>query len=296
MTEGIIHGSRYITYLRPITESVSASGLYPSPILFLRADTGKINKIESYSSMSGDGSHFTILTPKLSACYGRSEHEGFYIGDVQPNGFPFYSWHGDASLSFKVPLDFFSLEAIEQNRKSDLVITIYGDVTIAAMEEIQSQNSFLGKITGYTRGELSLSFKIPQSTWVNNVLGRIGHRKFHLLEIDLSRHCQIHEALEYVNKMETSLHSHGYENVAVLSRELVDFLTEDFLAKKNLNNCERWKRSASRLKHLASLFVHKEKIGREVGEDINIHRSDAEYLLLQSQAIIRYAQEIAVSG
>ncbi len=48
MTEGIMHGNRYITNLRPITESVVASGLYPSPMLHLRADTGKINKINSY--------------------------------------------------------------------------------------------------------------------------------------------------------------------------------------------------------------------------------------------------------
>ncbi len=296
MIQGIMYGSRYIATLRSNIESVCASGMYPSPVLFLRADGGTMHKIDSDGFSGESGSEYTILEPRLSSCFGRSVHEGFYLGNVITENFPLYSWHRDSSCAFRVPLDYFALEAIEQNRESSLTITIYGSVSVAVMESVLSAQSHLGVISGYVRGDLEVSFKIPQSTWVNDVLGRIGHRKFHLLEIDLSRHCQIHEALEYVKKMETSLNSHGYEYVAVLTRELVDFLTEDFLAKKDLNESERWKRSASRLKHLASLFVHKEKIGREVGEDISIHRSDAEYLLLQSQAIIRYAQEIAASG
>jgi len=295
MTQGIMHGSRYIANLRPVIESVTASGMYPSPNLFLRVESGKVSKIDSDGFSQGSGSEYTILEPRLSACFGRSAHDGFYLGSAISERFPLYSWHGDVSCAFRVPLDYFTLEAIEKNRESDLTITVYGSVTIAVMESVLSPQSHLGVISGYARGELEVSFKIPQSVWVNDVLGRIGHRKFHLLEIDLSRHCQIHEALEYIGNMEKALNSHEYEKVAVLTRELIDFLSEGYLEKNGISKSERWKRASSKVKHFASLFVHKEKIGREVDEVISIQRSDAEYLLTQSKVIIRYAQEIAAS-
>ena len=50
------------------------------------------------------------------------------------------------------------------------------------------------------------------------------------------------------------------------------------------------------MKYLAALFMHKEDIGDEKGIEIVMHLNDAEYLLLISQAIIRYVQEIVKDG
>lgn len=289
----IIHGSHTITLLHPVIDSIHASGPYPSPVLNLFASTGRMSKLQPTLMQPDSGYEYTLLEPKILLYSGSDSYNGVCIGEALSSSFPLHSWVHDNYLKFTIPLGYFAIEYIEQNRDTDLLLTLKGNVTIAVMKSIEFGSDFLGNICGYTKGELSLSFHIPQSTWVNNVLGKVGHRKFHLIELEHSHECQIQAALSYINKIDDAYGMHNYDNVALLAREMLDNLCNHYSDNERISNDERWKRVIGKLKNFCSLFMHKEEIGKTSDNSIEMQRYDAEYIILEMKIIIRYAQQIA---
>ena len=297
MMEGIEHSSRFITILSPRLDSISASGEYPLPTLNLTADIARCDTINLMGIDSTKSEYnYSVINPDLAIYIGGvRKSAGTYLTRVICDGFPIHSWwQSFSSVSFKAPLNFFALERIEEIREGDLHLYVSGKVTLAIHANTNIEYSPLGKIVGYTQGDFEITYRIAQSTWVNSVLSKIGHHKYHLIELDLS-HCQIIEALKYIGRMESSLAMHEYDQVANSAREMADYIENFYIEfPQNTYHYLKWIRAFKKFKHFASLALHKEEKRAQLSGEFHIHHHDAEYIIISAKALVRYAQQLVL--
>lgn len=293
MESCLTSGNRIICSFQVDPRSVVSNGSKSCPTLRFRALPLKAGKIEVMSSTAIEKRHYSVIAYDLGLYLGGSKIQGAsFLTSVICSGFPLHSWWDNyGTLEFIAPLDFFKLEAIERDRKGEVVLVICGTVTLAIHQDsIVSTNSELEPIDGYSHADLELYFRIAQSDWVEKVLSPLGHRKFHLLELDLSD-CEIKKALEYISLAESAISAGQLVDGAIKCREMADYLTNQYLSfDKNGTQGEKWKRAISYFKHFASLSGHQEEKKAKVGAGFVFDRDDAEFTLILAKALIRYAQ------
>lgn len=177
----------------------------------------------------------------------------------------------------------------------DITLAISGPATLA-IHPLGVHNSGTGllQIDGYSEAELELEFRIAQSDWIEKVLSKMGHRKFHLLELDLS-HCEIQKALEYLAHAEQGLDEDNLETMATKCREIVSHLSKSYLElAQDDSRKKKWTPVSKCVKDFASKALHQEDIAssNNVADSPVFTRADAEYLLILTKALIRYAQQL----
>jgi hypothetical protein len=300
MENRLMYGNNIICTFQLDPSSVVPSGSRSCPTLRLWAEPATVHKISiTGSSGRAEERHYSMVGHDLGLYLGKGKKEGGdLLTPVLLSGLPLRSWWTSfGTMEFLAPLDFFKLEAIERERRKDVVLVVSGTVTLAIHpDSIASRNSHLEQIDGYEEAQLDLIYNIAQSRWVEAVLSRLGHRKFYVLELDLT-HCEISKALEYIMEAEAAAMEGRLVDSAIRCRDMMDYLTKQYLAldKKDVRS-EKWARACSYLKKFASLSGHQEDWRAEVGAGFSFNRDDAEFTLITAKALIRYAQVLKKSG
>lgn len=289
--EGLSYSNQEIGTFKVDESSVTAIGSYPTPSLRLWAEPMRFFPIED----QGQKHYYTIFTHDLGLYLTNGRrHGGHFISPIIVRGIPIHSWWTNWDIvEFIAPLDYFKMLRIEKERKGNLSLFVSGDVQIAVHSDVYNEyKTSLSPILGYKRAELELSFRIAQSYWVNKVLASLGHRKFHLIEIDLTE-CTINAALERISKMECSYDMAQYNDVAVEARELCDYLSLEYLNFSDESDPSlKWTTAISFLKKCASLALHKQEKSTEIGKPFIFTKEDAEFILIHAKVLIRYAQQL----
>lgn len=189
------------------------------------------------------------------------------------------------TFSLEFPLDAIRISKLEELRRGDLELTLQFGVNV-----VLCQNDYLKSIE---RVNVPIDINIPQSHWINKILPQLEFGEYFLVEIPKGEK-KISDAWEYIEKAESCFKSWDTKGTFANCREIGDFLDKEL--KKRLGNqpiIKKWKRAIERFKHLASLGLHIEDIQKEEPEGtVKIGKSDADFLLIQSKALVKYAEEL----
>lgn len=189
------------------------------------------------------------------------------------------------TFSLEFPLDAIRISKSEELRRGDLELTLQFAVNV-----VLCQNDYLNSIE---RVNVSIDINIPQSHWINKILPQLEFGEYFLVEIPKGKE-KISEVWEYIEKTESCFKSWDTKGTFANCREIGDFLDKEL--KKRIGKqpiIKKWKRAIERFKYLASLGLHIEDIQKEEPEGtIKIGKSDSEFLLIQSKALVKYAEEL----
>lgn len=277
--------------------SVVSYGTRSFPSLRFSARITKMGTVPVSHSRQEPGRPYSIINHAFGLYLGKGrKYGGQFLTPVLCSGLPIQSFmSGTTHLEFIAPLDFFKLEAIERERSKDINLAISGTAILAIhpTEEHRNESGIL-QIEGYSEAELELEYHIAQSDWIEKVLSKMGHRKFHLLELDLT-HCEIQKALEYLVDAEQGLDEGNLEMMAIKCREIVSHLSKSYLRlASDDSRKDKWIPVSKCVSDFASKALHREDINSSRANDDHLvfSRSDAEYLLILTKALIRYAQQL----
>lgn len=287
-------GDRTVCEFQVNPRSVYATGTISCPALKLNARPTEFNPVVISRSGSREERQFSIISHDLGLYLDKGQkYGGTYISSIQCKGLPIRSWWKNNSIEFIAPVDYFKLNAIERERKKDAVLVVSGSMLLAIHpKKSLSSNDYYLQIDEYVEAELEIRYHIAQSDWIENLLSRLGHRKFYLLELDLT-HCEINTALEYISSAESAISETRYVDAAIRCRDMMDYLEKDYLAfSEGDYRQEKWVRISSYFKHFTSLSGHQEEMKSKFG-DFAFDRYDAELAVVLAKAIIRYAQQLS---
>lgn len=277
--------------------SVVSYGSRSCPTLRFSARVSRAGTVPVDYPGLNQGRHYSVVSHNFGLYLGSNRRfGGTFLAPVQCTGLPMRSWlNGSSHLEFLAPLDFFKLEAIERERQKDLSLAISGPAMLAIHPSggVDS-NTRLIQIDGYAEAELELEYHIAQSDWIEKVLSRLGHRVFHLLELDLT-HCEVQKALEYLAKAELRLDEGNLEAMATQCRDIAVYLTKSYLQLPTDDpREEKWKPVNKCLWDFASKALHQEEIGsaRDTTNHPVFTKADAECLLILTKTLIRYSQQL----
>jgi hypothetical protein len=299
MENELMYGNRTICTFQTDPGSVVPIGTRSTPSLRLWAMPAKTHPIEVMGSSGPEKRSYSVISHDLGLYLGKGHRQGgAFLSSVMCSGLPLRSWWETfGTLEFLAPLDYFKLEEIERERKKDVVLVVSGTVVLAIHPKaVFSKENHLEQIDGFAAAELELTFRIAQSHWVDNVLSRLGHRKFHLLELDLT-HCEITKALEYIADAESAVAEGRLVDAAIKCRDMVDYMTLQYLAfPKGDQRRVKWSRAKDYFKEFASLAGHQEEKKASIAADFAFDKEDAEFTLILAKALVRYAQVLKKNG
>lgn len=291
-----MYGSNILCEFNVDANSVLATGSYTNPFLRMQSEAMRFNYID-YESKEY---HYSVISHELGFyVYKAGGSYPEFISSVIIEGIPIHSWWKNSGrMTFIATLDYFKMLKIEECRQGgDIRLGIKGEVQIAIQDFKESKQAGSYKtpvaiIVGYTAGELELTYDVKQSHWVNKVLSSLGHRKFHLIELDLAD-CHISEALEFIKQMENDYNSANYISVGTRAKSLVDFLSNKYLHfTKEDYKSKKWEKASAMVNSLAMLKDFSSITGHEQEMGLKFNRIDAEYTLIHAKALIRYAQQL----
>lgn len=298
MENELIYGSKIICTFQVDPRSVVSSGTHSCPTLRFWAQATRSNKVELIITKQREKRHYSMVSHDLALYLGKGrKYGGSFLTSILCSGLPLRSWWSNPGhLEFIAPLDFFKLDAIERNREKDSVLVISGAVLLAIHpNQIRNSESNLEQIDGYIEAELELTYRIAQSDWVDKILAVLGHRRFHMLELDFT-HCEITKALEYISRAESAISEGRLINAAIGCRDMADYLSKQYLSfSKDDQRHEKWIRASDYFKHFASMSGHQEGLKVKY-ENFVFNRPDVEFTLILAKALIRYAQTLKKEG
>lgn len=199
------------------------------------------------------------------------------------------------------------LSKVEQFRKGNLPISLQCEFQITLLEEIiQSVEYSKNKSYGILRTEIgvcNIFFEIPQSVWVNDLLPKLGHNSYKLIE--LPRHnnlipeeytksiVELDEATKYFNNGDyDKAVAHCRSALDPLKsklpslKEFVTSKSEHEWANKVLDSTNQWLEQI--IKNTAS-FTSKTHHAPSIG---HFGRTDAEIVMMVTTAIIGYVGKL----
>ena len=140
--------------------------------------------------------------------------------------------------------------------------------------------------------QLQCNITIPASDWIHDYAPKLGLGRFFVIEVPYEG--IISEAWEYVRRAEEALAKCDIESVYANCREVGTLLNR--IVKESIGNrpaIKKWHRAIGYFERLSSLALHREEIRNQkpVGE-IKISCEDAEFVILITKALIKYAEEL----
>jgi hypothetical protein len=122
---------------------------------------------------------------------------GLHIGNIKiGDGFsePIaeYSWLelSPRQISIEIPLDLYRIEKIEERRRDDIQFRLSGSALVAKHPSVlkagsNEQQEYRRDVEKFTKGSFNITFSIPQSHWVNQILPGLGYGKVKVIEIPM---------------------------------------------------------------------------------------------------------------
>lgn len=187
--------------------------------------------------------------------------------------------------NLEFPLSANQLTRIESDRRGDLPILLKLQLMIGIYE---------GKVIAeFDNAFAQMELDIPQSHWVEKILPALSFGEFFIIEIPKDNK-EIQEAWRYIEVARKCYDSWDTKGTYANCREVgtcLDKILQDQIG--NTPMMKKWKRSIEKFKPLASLDLHLEEIQNQQPEGrITVGKHDAEHLLIASQALVKYAQEL----
>lgn len=289
MFKEISFDSRTICEFDVNPSSVYASGISTCACLNFKAEPYRLSPLQLTSN--GE-KHYSVISHDLGLYLGKSKkYGGSYISPISCKGFPIRSWWShNSQIELYAPIDYFKMDALESGREKDIKLYISGSVMLALHNfEASTKREYCLQIDGYVEAEFNLMYNIAQSDWIRNVFSKLGHRKFYLLELDLSS-CEIKKALEYISEAEAAVSEARYVHAAIRCRDLMAYLEVNYLKLGDSKENEKWKRIRAYFNHFASIAGHQEDLSNQSKQDVIFNRDDAEMVVNLTKLIVRYVQ------
>jgi hypothetical protein len=150
--------------------------------------------------------------------------------------------------------------------------------------------------------KLKTTFRIPSNDWIFEYAPKFDIGKSFVVEIPQGKPI-LEKAWKYIEEADESYRNWNTKAVYANCREcgnLLDKELGDKMGRKSFNYKERWGRAFKRFKNtsfseLASLDLHIEDLKKGYPEeDVKILKPDAEHLIIQTKALVNYAQELLI--
>jgi hypothetical protein len=200
------------------------------------------------------------------------------------------------------PLDPHRVRVIEASRRGNmslrfrfqLLIAHYKTILLQKNDAPEPQN-LVARYERITQPEIHL--EISQSHWVNRVIPALGLGEYFLIEIPKGRKT-IPAAWDYLEKASAAFRNWNSKEVYGNCRELgvlIDQSIKDKFGSNDFTYSIRWRRAYSGFADLASWSLHLEDLKKSPKyspDTVQTNKSDAEHLLLRTQALLKYAEEI----
>lgn len=203
-----------------------------------------------------------------------------------------YQRHSD-QYQFEFPLDYLRIKHIEEKRRDDANFKCYLRFLVAKYlldNAVKRQN-----MIEYESVNETIEICIPQSNWIKKIIPNLGYFDYFIIEMPKRKNIipKVDILLERADK---AFLNWDTKSVFVHCREIGSLLENTLkkhYGKYDFNYCERWSRAYVKFNHHASLDLHLENIsGSYVGQVIEIKKNDAELLLINTKALIKYAEEL----
>lgn len=144
---------------------------------------------------------------------------------------------------------------------------------------------------------LNKAITIPSSDWIHDYAPKLGLGEYFIVEIPKGIET-IREAWNYIRKAEECLRTWDTKGVYANCREagtLLDRTVKERLKKDCFDCKERWGRAYEKFNDFASLDLHLEDIKKSLKyslDKVKIGKADAEHILIVTQALVKYAEEL----
>lgn len=118
--------------------------------------------------------------------------ENIKIGDGFSGPIAEYSWPhiSPHQMTIEIPLDLYRLEKIEERRRDNIQFRLLGFALIAEHPSVpkagpNEQQVHRRDVELFTKGSFNITFGIPHSHWVNQILPGLGYGKVKVIEIPI---------------------------------------------------------------------------------------------------------------
>jgi hypothetical protein len=206
------------------------------------------------------------------------------------------------SYNLEFPLDPHRIRVIEASRRGNMRLRLRFKVLAARYETIllqrgdkQEPQNLIARYERVTQPEIHL--EISQSHWVNQVIPTLGLGEYFLIEIPKGRKTVL-AAWDYLEKASAAFRNWNSKEVYANCRELgvlIDQSIKDKFGPNDFAYSIRWRRAYNGFADLASWSLHLEDLKKSPKyspDTVQTNKSDAEHLLLRTQALLKYAEEI----
>lgn len=148
--------------------------------------------------------------------------------------------------------------------------------------------------------KLTHSFRIPSNDWIFEFAPRFDLGKSFVVEIPQGQEI-LDKAWKYIEQADESFRNWNTKAVYVNCRECGSLLDEELknkIGSKSFSYKERWGRAYKRFKgmsfsDIASIDLHIEDLKKRYPEEeVKILKPDAEHLIIQTKALVNFAQEL----
>ena len=141
--------------------------------------------------------------------------------------------------------------------------------------------------------ELKKDIRIPSSDWIRDYSPKLGIGEYFIVEIPKGKK-ELQRAWDYMNKAENSYMHWDTKGTYANCREIGNYLNEIIYKEfEGSPIIKKWKRANVKLEYRNSLDLHLEEIKNEIPKgDIEINKAEAEYVLIMTKALIKYAEEL----
>lgn len=196
----------------------------------------------------------------------------------------------DYPCYFDFPLNMFKVNLLENVRAKDLKLELQFTIHFSIFRD--------GNLSDFRNYKHRLKPSIPQSHWIDNVLPKLGHTQYFLIEIPKGRKTmpEIWNKLEQAEVLFSQLDiSSLFQKCREIGSSLETHLKKN-LGKDSFSYKERWSRSYNNFSHFCSLALHIEELkGKSQNyeiDEIKLTKLDCVHILLKTKALIKYAEEL----
>jgi hypothetical protein len=162
--------------------------------------------------------------------------ENMKIGEGISDPMIEYSWPhiAETNISIDIPLDLYRIECIEKKRRGDIHLKLSGTALIVEHPETikagpnEDQKS-CRDVVEFKTGSFDISFTIPHSHWVDNVLPNLGYGKVKLIEVPVPEKTIpgiFQKALEELQQSQRYFMEGDYDEVVAHCRSAVQLIPE----------------------------------------------------------------------
>lgn len=207
----------------------------------------------------------------------------------------------DTGLRFEFPLDPLRVRLVEERRKGDVRLRFGIQLSMLGGKSTAFPIAGGVSITGHSAINPHALYAhmenvtIPQSHWVKNVLPAWELFDYFLVEVPRGA-TTIEAAWKYVASAEAAFSQWDMKSLAANCREVGKVLDAELkgrLGAENLDYSVKWVRALHRFGHFVSWPLHLEDNRKQLeGHVPEATKADGEFLLLNTKALVKYAQEL----